>query len=160
MALSKLLSGRARTYRPGFLARMFPFGKWKLTLDPKLSWRIRLSQGGDVDLSCLDIVSISISKALLWHTVEIRARGRTDNLSGLSGDASEQLAANLHAFINTHLFDLIGTETDHLLDVDARLREITKATDSISRRPISAGPSPACPAALPPHFLTRFWIQN
>lgn len=121
MALSKLLSGHARTYRPGFLARMFPSGKWKLTLDPKLSGRIRLSQGGAVDLSCLDIVSVSTSKALLWHTVEIRARGRTDNLSSLSGDASEQLAADLHAFINTHLFDLIGTETDHLLDVDARL---------------------------------------
>lgn len=98
----------------------------KLTLDPKLSGRIRLSQGGDVDLSCLDIVSVSTSKALLWHTVEIRARGRTDNLSSLSGDASEQLAADLHTFINTHLFDLIGTETDHLLDVDARLREITE----------------------------------
>lgn len=105
---------------------MFPSGKWKLTLDPKLSGRIRLSQGGDVDLSCLDIVSISASKALLWHTVEIRARGRTDNLSGLSRDASEQLAADLRAFINTHLFDLIGTETDHLLDVDAKLREITE----------------------------------
>ncbi|CAM5275044.1 ATP-dependent DNA helicase Rep [Aquamicrobium terrae] len=105
---------------------MFPSGKWKLTLDPKLSGRIRLSQGGAVDLSCLDIVSVSTSKALLWHTVEIRARGRTDNLSSLSGDASEQLAADLHAFINRHLFDLIGTETDHLLDVDARLREITE----------------------------------
>jgi len=105
---------------------MFSSGKWKLTLDPKLSGCIRLSQGGDVDLSCLDIVSISTSKALLWHTVEIRTRGRTDNLSGLSGDASGQLAADLHAFINTHLFGLIGTETDHLLDVDARLREITE----------------------------------
>ncbi len=105
---------------------MFPSGKWKLTLDPKLSGRIRLSQGGDVDLSCLEIVSISTSKALLWYTVEIRARGRTDNLSGLSGDVSEQLAKDLQAFINTHLFDLIGTATDHLLDVDARLREITE----------------------------------
>jgi DNA helicase-4 len=105
---------------------MFPSGKWKLTLDPKLSGRIRLSQGGDVDLSCLDIVSVSTRKVLLWHTVEIRTRGRTDNLSSLSGDASERLAADLHAFINTHLFDLIGTETDHLLDVDARLREITE----------------------------------
>jgi DNA helicase-4 len=64
--------------------------------------------GRDVDLSCLDIVSVSTSKALLWHTVEIRTRGRTDNLSSLSGDASEQLAADLHAFINTHLFDLMS----------------------------------------------------
>ncbi len=126
MALSKLLSGRARTYRPGFLARLLPFGKWKLTLDSKLSGRIRLSQVNDIELSCLDIVSISISKSLLWHTVEIRARGRTDSLSGLTGESADRLAADLHAFINAHLFDLIGTKTDHLLDVDARLREITE----------------------------------
>lgn len=126
MALSKLLSGRARTYRPGFLARLLPFGKWKLTLDSKLSGRIRLSQVNDIELSCLDIVSISISKSLLWHTVEIRARGRTDSLSGLTGESAVRLAADLHAFINAHLFDLIGTKTDHLLDVDARLREITE----------------------------------
>ncbi|WP_292148399.1 UvrD-helicase domain-containing protein [Mesorhizobium sp.] len=126
MALTKLLSGRSRTYRPGFFARLFPAGKWKLTLDPKLSDHFRLAQDSEVELSCLDIVSISTSKALLWHTVEIRARGRTDTLSGLSGDAAVQLAADLHAFINTHLFGLIGTKKKRLLDVDDRLREITE----------------------------------
>jgi DNA helicase IV len=126
VALSELLSGRARTYRPGFLARMFPSGKWKLTLDPKLSGRIRLSQGGDVDLSCLDIVSVSTSKALLWHTVEIRARGRTDSLAGLTGESARNLASDLCAFINHYLFELIGTEMGHLLEVDARLRAITE----------------------------------
>ncbi|MFC0804597.1 MULTISPECIES: hypothetical protein [Sinorhizobium] len=126
MALINLLSGRARTYRPGFLARLFSSGKWKLVLDPRRSESIRLSQSGDVELSCLDIVSISTSKALLWHTVEIRARSRTDTLSGLTGESAAQLAADVYAFINTHLFGLIGTERDHLLDVDAKLREITK----------------------------------
>jgi hypothetical protein len=65
VALSKLLSGRAQTYRPGFFARLFASGKWKLTLDPRLSGRIRLRQDSDIELACLDIVSISASKALL-----------------------------------------------------------------------------------------------
>ncbi|MBZ9994122.1 UvrD-helicase domain-containing protein [Mesorhizobium sp. BH1-1-4] len=119
-------SDRSRTYRPGFFARWFPAGKWKLALDPKLSGRFRLTQDREVELSCLDTVSISISKALLWHAVEIRARGRTDTLAALSGNAATQLAADLHAFINTHLFGLIGTEKKHLLDVEDRLREITE----------------------------------
>ncbi|WP_265336219.1 UvrD-helicase domain-containing protein [Mesorhizobium sp. B2-1-8] len=126
MALTKLLSGRSRTYRPGFFARLFPAGKWKLTLDPKLSGHFQLAQDSEVELSCLDVVSISTSKALLWHTVEIRARGRTDTLSALSGDAATQLAADLHAFINTHLFGLIAIEKGRLLEVDGRLREITE----------------------------------
>ena len=126
MALTKLLSGRSRTYRPGFFARFFPAGKWKLTLDPKISGHFRLAQDSDVELSCLDIVSISVSKALLWHTVEIRARGRTNTLSALSGEAAAQLAADLHSFINTHLFGLIATEKNRLLDVDERLRELTE----------------------------------
>jgi len=128
VALSKLLSGRAQTYRPGFLARLFASGKWKLTLDPRLSGRIRLRQDGDIELACLDIVSISASKALLWHSVEIRSRGRTDGLSGLTGEAAAQLVADLHAFINSHLFGLIGAETGRLHDVDARLRTITEGS--------------------------------
>jgi len=91
VALNGLLRGRTRTYRPGFLARLFPAGKWKLTLNP-LDGCIRLSQGDEIDLDCLDIVSIATSKALLWHAVEIRARGRTVTLSALSADAAVQLA--------------------------------------------------------------------
>jgi len=71
-------------------------------------------------------VSISTSKALLWHTVEIRARGRTETLSALSRAAAAQLSADLHTFINTHLFGIIDTERG-LLDVDAKLGEITKS---------------------------------
>lgn len=126
VALNGLLRGRTRTYRPGFLARLFPAGKWKLTLNPRLDGCIRLNQGDEIDLDCLDIVSIATSKALLWHAVEIRARGRTVTLSALSADAAVQLAADLYAFINAHLFALISTETDHLHDVDAKLRDITE----------------------------------
>jgi DNA helicase-4 len=71
-------------------------------------------------------VSISTSKALLWHTVEIRARDRTDSLSGLTSESATQPAADLYTFINSHLFGLIDREMDHFLDVDARLREITE----------------------------------
>src|SRR5690606_20327581 len=117
---------RARTYRPGFLARLFPVAKWKLTLNPRLDGCIRLSQGDEIELDCLDIVSIATSKALLWHAVEIRARGRTVTLRALSADAAVQLAADLYAFINAHLFALISTESDHLHDVDAKLRDITE----------------------------------
>ncbi|MER8401210.1 hypothetical protein [Mesorhizobium sp. M0306] len=49
--MTKLLSGRSRTYRPGFFARLFPAGKWKLTLDPKLSGHFRLAQDSEVELS-------------------------------------------------------------------------------------------------------------
>ncbi|ESW62860.1 hypothetical protein X771_32085 [Mesorhizobium sp. LSJC277A00] len=80
-----MLSGRLRTYRPGFFARLFSAGKWKLTLDPKLSGHFRLAQDREVEFSCLDIVAISTGKALLWHTVEIRARGRAVTLSGTIG---------------------------------------------------------------------------
>lgn len=128
MALSKLLSGRAQTYRRGILARLFASGKWKLTLDPRRSGRIRLRRDGNIELVCLDIVSISASKALMWHSVEIRSRGRTDVLSGLTGEAAAQLVADLHVFINSHLFGLIGAETGSLHDVDARLRKITEGS--------------------------------
>lgn len=125
MALSTLFSDRVRVYRPGFFARLFTSRKWKLTLDPKVSSRVRLSHAVDADLKCLDIVSISVSKALLWHAVEIRSRSGTENLSGLTGESAAQLGADLHAFVNAHLFGLIGSETDRLHDVDAKLREIT-----------------------------------
>lgn len=126
VALNRVLPGRAHTYRPGFLARLFPAGQWKLTLDPRLDGRIRLSQGDEHEFNCLDIVSLQTRKALLWHAVEIRARTGTVTLSALSADAAAQLAADLYAFINAHLFALISSETDHLHDVDTKLRDITE----------------------------------
>ena len=95
-------------------------------MDRRLDGCIRLSQGDEIEVDCLDIVSIATSKALLWHAVEIRARGGTVTLSALSADAAVQLAADTNAFINAHLFALISTETHHLHDVDAKLRDITE----------------------------------
>jgi len=166
VALSTLLSGRTRVYRPGFFARLLTSRKWKLTLDPKASGRVRLSHATDVDLKCLDIVSISTSKALLWHTVEIRSRNGTENLSGLTAEAAAQLGADLHTFINVHLFSLIGSETDRLLDVDAKLREITdgnrqylaqadlgRAIDSVPGNAAAALAHPLLDPALMPEKL-------
>ncbi|TIN95538.1 MAG: DNA helicase UvrD [Mesorhizobium sp.] len=115
-----------RTYRPSLIARLFPSGKWKLTLRASAPEKVRLTSSGEVDLHCQDIVSISTAKALLWQTVEIRSRGRTDSLSGLSAEAAMKLAADLHAFVNGHLCDVIGSETDRLREVDAKLRAITE----------------------------------
>ena len=84
---------------------------------PKGSGCVRLSHADEVDLKCLDIVSTSTAKTLLWHTVEIRSRSGTENLSGLTGEAAAQLNTDLHAFINVHLFGLIGSETDRRPDV-------------------------------------------
>jgi DNA helicase-4 len=121
------MSVRSRTYRAGFLARLLPSRKWKLTLGgPAVAGSIRLRSGSEVDLKCLDIISISTTKALLWHAVEIRSRGRTDNLSGLSGDAATKLAADLNAFINEHLSCLIVSEVDQLRMIDTKIRTITE----------------------------------
>ena len=87
---------------------------------------VGLKSDEEVNLRCLDIVSIATTKALLWHTVEIRSRSRTDSLSGLAGDAAAKLTADLHAFVNDYLFSQILSEGDRLRDVDAKLREITK----------------------------------
>ena len=126
MALSNLFSGRAHSYRASFLARLFSSKNWKLTLDPRRSESIQLQQDGNEELLCLDIVSLSTNKALLWHAVEIRSRRRTDTLSGLTGESAAQLVADVHAHINAYLFALIGTERERLCDVDVKLREITE----------------------------------
>jgi len=166
VALSTVFSGRARVYRPGFFARLFTSRKWKLTLDPKVSGSVRLRHAADVDLRCLDIVSISTSKALLWHTVEIRSRSGTETLSGLTGEAAVLLGADLHAFINAHLFGLIGSETDRLQEIDAKLRQITdgnrqylaqadlgRAIDSVPGNAAAALAHPLLDAALMPEKL-------
>ncbi|WP_245475392.1 UvrD-helicase domain-containing protein [Mesorhizobium sp. M1A.T.Ca.IN.004.03.1.1] len=87
---------------------------------------VRLVSGGSIDLPCIDIVAISVSKALLWHCVEVRSRRRVDSLACLGEQAAVQLAADLYAFINSHLFDLVGSEADRLNEVDVRLRAITE----------------------------------
>ncbi|WP_040142636.1 UvrD-helicase domain-containing protein [Rhizobium etli] len=86
---------------------------------------VRLRRGGDEEFRCLEIVSVSTSKALLWHAVEIRTRNRTETLSGLAGESAALLVEDVYRFINTYLFGLIGNERECLFDVDAKLREIT-----------------------------------
>ncbi len=118
------MSDRVRTYRPGFFARFLPQGKWKITLTASSPASIRLEVGDAIKLPFLDVVAISVSKALLWHTVEVRSRNRIDNLSCLGEEAATRLAAYLHSFINNHLFALIGADISRLSEVDTKLRAI------------------------------------
>lgn len=93
-----------------------------MTLTASSPPSIRLEVSDAVKLPCLDVVAISVSKALLWHTVEVRSRDRIDNLSCLGEGAATRLAADLHSFINNHLFTLIGADISRLSEVDAKLR--------------------------------------
>lgn len=120
------MSDRVRTYQPGFFARLLPQGKWKVTLRPSLPESVNISQRGNANLACLDIVAISVGKALLWHSVEVRSRNQTYNLPCLGEDAATRLAADLYSFINGHLFDLIGSNPERLTDVDAKLMGIVE----------------------------------
>lgn len=52
---------------------------------------VQLGLGKTADLPCLDIAAISLEKALLWHSVEIRLRGRADRLSCLDQEAAVRL---------------------------------------------------------------------
>ena len=79
------------------------------------------------DLSCLDVVTVDTTKALIWHTVEIRSAGRADKLSGLSASAAQALRNDLLEFINQHLAKLIETSAGQLRGVDAAVRLITDA---------------------------------
>jgi DNA helicase IV len=95
-------------------------------LNPSKPTMVRLVAGDSIDLPCLDVVAISVSKALLWHSVEIRSNHRVYNLAFLGEPDATRLAADLYGFINTHLFDLIVSEADRLNEVDIQLRAITE----------------------------------
>ena len=117
--------GRPQTYKPSFWARLFQVEKWKLNLNPSVPDRIRLFSEGGADLLCLEITSIATSKALLWHSVEIRSKDRTDRLSGLNADAASQLEKVLQVFINNYLSLLIINDKDQLVKIDMRIRQMT-----------------------------------
>lgn len=119
--------GQNKSYRPGLIARLFNAGSWKLTLSRGSSGAIRLEDGGDIELPCLGVVAVSSTKALLWHTLEIRSLSRVDRLTGLSGDAAAKLASDLKRYVNDHLCDLIASDSDRLRDIDDRLRAIVGA---------------------------------
>lgn len=118
------MSGRKYTYRPGFVARLFPFGRWKLVLDPSTPAVVSLSPG-NIDLQCIQITTISVSKTLLWHHVEIRSGDRVSSLGGLGGRVAVQLASDLRSFISSHLVAVVGADPEGLTGLDARLRAIT-----------------------------------
>lgn len=120
------MSDRARTYRPGFFARFLPQGKWKVTLHPSSPATVQISQNGADNLACLDIAVISVGKALLWHSVEVRSRNQVYSLPCLGEEAATRLAADLYSFINNNLFDLICSDTEHLNAVDTNLMGIVE----------------------------------
>tara|TARA_A100001391_G_scaffold65878_5_gene41521 strand:+ start:15398 stop:18133 length:2736 start_codon:yes stop_codon:yes gene_type:complete len=120
------MSERTRTYRPGFFARFLPSGRWKLTLSPSTPDTVRLVSAGSINLACIDVTAISVGKALLWHYVDVRSHHRVDSLACLGEQAAQQLAADLHHFVNNHLAELIAAHADQLGEVDIRLRAITE----------------------------------
>ncbi|NTH53711.1 UvrD-helicase domain-containing protein [Agrobacterium rhizogenes] len=120
------MSDRVRTYRPGFFARLLPSGKWKVTLNSSLPAAVQLNVSGAVELPCLDVMAISVSKALLWYTVEVRSRNGMRSLSCLGEEAATGLAADLYSFINSHLFKSIGSDIGRLNEVDTKLQAITE----------------------------------
>jgi DNA helicase-4 len=65
--------GLARTYRPSLRARLFFVDGWKLALDPRCDAHLVLREQ---QIPCLDLTSVTVTKALLWHTVEIRTSDR------------------------------------------------------------------------------------
>jgi len=120
------MSDRVRTYRPGFFARLLPQGKWKVTLRPSSPATVQIDLNGADTLACLDIAAISVGKALLWYSVEVRSRNHVYSLPCLGEEAATRLAADLYGFVNNHLFDLIGPHPEHLSDVDTKLMGIVE----------------------------------
>src|SRR3546814_20207891 len=102
--------GQSRTYRPSLWARIFLSESWKLVLSASSSDRIRLQLGADDDIPCLDVAEVSSSKALLWHTVEIRSKGRVDALSCFTAKYAQTLRDDLLPFVNQHHAAPISTE--------------------------------------------------
>lgn len=116
---------RSHTYRPGLLARLLLAESWRLTLSASIPWALQLGPEPKVELNCLDIVSVTEVKALLWHSVEIRSHGKTTRLSGLTASTAKALAAGIRDFINQYLADLISADVGQLQAVDARLAALT-----------------------------------
>lgn len=103
-----------------------PQGKWKVTVRPSSPATVEISQSGADNLACLDISAISVGKALLWYSVEVRSRNKVYTLPCLGEEAAIRLAADLYSFINSYLFDLIGSDTQHLIAVDSKLMAIVE----------------------------------
>lgn len=118
---------RNRTYRPSLIARLFPGGRWKLSLSPRAPDVVGLKHRKNAGLPCLDLIAISLSKEVLWYTLEIRSKDRVDRLSGLSANAATELATDLRRFVNDHLSELIVSERDTLREIDEKLHQVIGA---------------------------------
>lgn len=150
---------RSRTYRPSLWARLFLVDNWKLMLDQANRHQIRLGNGDALD--CMGVSAVAVTKALLWHTVEIRTHTRTQTLSGLTGDGARRLRNDLVGFVNLHLSDLIEQGKDGLQDVDQTISAIVDAehqylAQSDISRAIAALPGSASEALAHPLFDADF----
>lgn len=115
----------SRTYRPSLWARLFLSENWKLILNSTFQDRLKLNSTGQDEISCLGITSVSSTKALLWHQVEIRSKNRIDVLSGLTAKAAQALRKDLLAFVNQHLAEIIDSDKERLREVENKIRAIT-----------------------------------
>ena len=145
---------RSRSYRPSLLARLF-VDNWKLVLDQSLHDRVYLAPAGEI--YSLDLSALSLSKGLLWHSVEIRTSTRVLSLSGLSGNAARQLRDDLLGFVNLHLADLIEGNKNQLKTLDEAVAAIVDAksqyiAQSDLARTIAAVPGNASQALSHPLF--------
>ena len=122
-----MAAGWTKTHRPSIWARLFLAQSWKVVLSPSRADRLVITAAETADVPCLDVIAVDTTKALLWHTVEIRSAGRTDRLSGLSAAAAQAFRDDLLLFINQHLAKLIETSSGQLRGVDAAVRLITDA---------------------------------
>lgn len=114
-------------YRPSIWARILLAKSWKVTLNPSRGSSITISSADTSDISCLTVVAVESTKALLWHDIEIRSATRTYKLSGLTANGASALRDALLHFINQHLADLIKAGSGQLRGVDAAVRLITDA---------------------------------
>lgn len=146
---------RSRIYRPSLWARLFLVDNWKLRLDQANREKIQFGSGDA--LVCIGISAITVTKALLWHAVEIRTHTRVETLGGLTGDGARRLRDELVGFVNLHLSDLIAQGKDRLQEVDQTISAIVDAkhqylAHSDISRAIAAVPGSASQALSHPLF--------
>ncbi|WP_245704914.1 UvrD-helicase domain-containing protein [Belnapia rosea] len=128
---------------------------WKLTLDRSHCDRLRF--GADNDIPSMGITAVTVTKALLWHSVEIRTATRLDTLTGLSGKGAQRLQTDVLAFVNLHLSNLIDRNKQQLKEVDTAIGSIVSAkrqylAQSDISRAIAAVPGSVSQALVHPLF--------
>jgi len=131
--------GRAKTYRPNLLARLFLRTPWRLVLDASRPDAVKLTIDTEVLLPCFDLTSVHTSKGLLWHFVEVRSKTRTDRLEGLTAGGADDLASRLLDFINRHLGTTIEGDREQLSAIDQAIAAVTsEARQYLAQSDISA----------------------